>query len=277
MQKYACLSIDVEVDPGRKNLVPLLFSDSTKLTYLKEVLQRNSVPLTAFVVMRDVNLFKGGLDDLCENIEIELGTHSYSHIQKVSASKEEVDRSFEAFSKTWGYPPLGYRAPNTLINHFGLKNLIKKGYYYDGSIVPSMRFDEFHYNNWSYPRTPFKFIHDGNELIELPVATMAGIRIPLIFSYVKLFGLNAYKAISHVFPFPEQVVLYFHPYDLYPSECKDGFVKPWKRFAHLRNSGKEFKILDELIKYLLKSGYKFITMGELAKSVKNEPISEVFI
>ena len=277
MQKYACLSIDVEVDPGRENMIPLLFSDREKLSCLKEILQKNLVPLTAFIVMRDVNLFKCGLDDLCKNIDVELGTHSYSHIQKISASKEEVDKSFEDFFNIWGYPPLGYRAPNTLINHLGIKNLIKKGYSYDGSIVPSIRFDEFHYNNLGYSRNPFKFVYNGSELIELPVATMARIRIPLIFSYVKLFGLSTYRVMSYAFPFPNQLVLYLHPYDLYPAECKDGFSKPWKKLAHLRNSGREFKILDKLIKLLLKRGYKFITMGKLAKTLENEEIAKVFI
>ncbi|MHB8370650.1 MAG: DUF3473 domain-containing protein [Leptospirales bacterium] len=268
--KIACISIDVEKDPGRPGQVPLLFSDNDKLNRLINLFSFNSLPLTAFVVMGEASLFKEGLGIIAESCDVELGVHSYSHDQRHSATNDEIHRSFECFRELWGYPPLGYRAPNTLIDHDGLSNLLECGFYYDSSIVPSIRFDEYGYNNIHYPRTPFIFEKNGKRLVELPVATLAGIRLPLTFSYLKLLGFQTYRALSSLMPLPNQICIYLHPYDLYTHECDWGFQKSWKRLAHLHNSYKAFDILEKLIAMLIEREYQFVTMSTLADLVTKQ-------
>ena len=52
--------------------------------------------------------------------------------------------------------------------------------------------------------------------------------MPVIFSYIKLLGLGAYRTAMEVFPLPDVVVTNFHPYDLYVDEIAH-YTSGWKQ------------------------------------------------
>ena len=265
MQKIACLSIDMEPDLGCPSQQIRLLNENNKLEALGSLLQREDVPLTIFVVMKHARRYADPLNALAQMCEVEFAVHSYSHNQAEPASANEIDRSWGEFCDVWNYEPRGYRSPNCLIDSRGLQRLAARGFQYDTSITPSIQFDRYGYNNMHLPRTPFIVQGPEHDILELPIACLRGAPVPFILSYVKLFGLGAYRLAVPFAPLPDVVVCYFHPYDLYVAEIADG-IRGWKKYAHMRNSGNSIELLEGMIKMLKKQGYQFALMRDLAQS-----------
>lgn len=262
-QRYACLTIDMEPDLCcAEQRIRLLDTDAYFESFV-HVLQQEQIPLTSFTVMSSAARHIDGLNALAAALKIEFAVHSYSHDTSNPASEYEVRSAREAFGEIWNAQPLGYRAPNCLIDRAGVETLAAEGFRYDSSIVPSLRLDGYAYNNLRFDRTPFEFVAPSGTLLELPVACLAGVRLPFIFSYVKLLGLGGYRAALAACPLPETVVMYLHPYDLYAFELATN-IPGWKRYAHLRNSRRAFSILQDIITLLKSRGYKFVLMQDLA-------------
>lgn len=270
-QKLACLTIDMEPDLRCPERRIRLLEDDARLERFAGFLSREAVPLTSFTVMSDAPRYADHLNALAGRANLEFAVHSYSHDTRNPASDEEVRRSVETFGELWNAQPQGYRAPNCLIDAEGLDVLTKHGFRYDSSIVPSVRPDAYAYNNTRFGRMPFRFAGPSGELLELPVACLSGMRLPLVFSYVKLLGLAAYRAAMAAFPLPDVVVTYLHPYDLYAGELLQ-YVPGWKRYAHARNAGRAFTILERLVRLLKAKGYTFVLMRDLAERYARESV-----
>jgi hypothetical protein len=230
------------------------------------VLQGETVPLTCFTQMSQAARYFDQLNALAALAEVEFAVHSYSHDTHNPASPDEVRRGWETFADLWNAAPLGYRAPNCLIDERGIDTLTRQGFAYDSSIVPALRVDRYAYNNLQYGRDPFRFDGPSGTIIEYPVACLRGVRLPFIFSYIKLFGLAMYEAAMRACPLPETVVLYLHPYDLY-IDAVSPHLTGWKRQAHLRNARRAPQLLLDVIALLKRLDYTFVRMGELAANV----------
>lgn len=262
-RRFACLTVDMEPDLRCPDRRIRLLDEDRRLEALTSLLTRENVPLTSFTLMMDAKRHFERLQTMAANATVEFAVHSYSHDVSNPASEDEVRRSAEAFEDLWNAKPLGYRTPNCLINDRGIDTLARHGFLYDSSIVPSIRSDKYAYNNLRFGRMPFRCTGPGGTILELPVACLGGVRVPFIFSYVKLLGLSAYRAALEVFPLPDVVVTYFHPYDLYAGEIAHN-VAGWKRYAHQRNGSRGMELLAEVIALLKERGYEFILMRDLA-------------
>jgi peptidoglycan/xylan/chitin deacetylase (PgdA/CDA1 family) len=267
--KVACLTLDLEPDLRAPDKRVRLLEDDAKLDWLLTLLKREGVPLTSFTVMSMTERYGDRLQALARAADIEFAVHSYSHDRAQPASDYEVERSWDAFGNLFNAPPRGYRAPNCLIDHAGIARLARRGFQYDSSIVPSVRFDEYGYNNLSYGRTPFRFEVDGRDIIEFPVACLAGVRVPLIFSYAKVFGVASYRLATAVLPLPDVAVTFFHPYDLYAGEIA-GNIPGWKRYAHLRNADRAPLLLERLIAMFKWQGYRFTKIADLVPELQGD-------
>lgn len=265
MQKIACLSLDMEPDLRCPDQRIRLLEEDHKLDTLTSLLRREDVPLTAFVVMKHARPYADRLNALARKVKVEFAVHSYSHNQVEPASADEIERSWDEYCDVWNSEPRGYRSPNCLIDSGGLQRLAARGYQYDSSVTPSIRFDRYGYNNMHLPRTPFMVEGSEHDILELPVACLRGVPIPFALSYVKLLGLRAYQLAVPLLPLPDIVTCYFHPYDLYASEIAHG-IKGWKRYAHLRNSGNAVTLLEGMIRMLKNQCYQFTLMRDLAQS-----------
>jgi peptidoglycan/xylan/chitin deacetylase (PgdA/CDA1 family) len=270
-QKIACLSIDVEPDLWCPKERLRLFESASRLDALCSLFRRNGVPLTCFVVMKHATRYKEALASVADAVEIELAVHSFSHDQRSPATADEVRRAWDTYCDIWNREPRGYRAPNCLIDAQGLRNLSDQGFLYDSSVTPSIRLDRFGYNNWHLPTKPFLFESAPRNILELPIACFSGIRVPLVLSYVKLFGLRAYEVASRFLSLPNIAVVYFHAYDLYITEIADN-CPGWKKYAHLRNGGRGLQILDDMIGMMKQQGYQFMLMECVARNLMQDDL-----
>jgi peptidoglycan/xylan/chitin deacetylase (PgdA/CDA1 family) len=267
LPKIACLSIDVEPDLRCPDQRIRLLEDDTRLDALCSLLRRNNVPLTCFVVMKHAARHARVFTSLANKVEAEFAVHSFSHDQRSPATAEEVGRSWDTYCDLWNRPPRGYRSPNCVIDTQGLRNIVDRGFVYDSSIVPSIRFDQYSYNNLYLPTEPYVFSSAEKHILEFPIACFGGIRLPLVLSYVKLFGLRAVQAANSVLTLPQVAAVYFHPYDLYVGEIADN-IPGWKKYAHLRNAGNGLRILEGLIEMLKENGYQFMLMESAAEKLR---------
>ena len=272
--RFACLTIDMEPDLHDPDGRIRLLDDDVRLEAFAAFLTAEKLPLTCFIQLSQAARYLDRLNELAARADVEFAAHSYSHDTTNPASPDEVRRSWETFGELWNTKPLGYRAPNCLIDERGLDTLAAQGFAYDTSIVPALRPDKFGYNNLGYGRDPFFCVGPSGRILEIPVAVLGGIRLPFVFSYVKLFGLPAYQFAMNLFPLPDTVVTYIHPYDLYISEVA-GNLQGWKRQAHLRNAEHAPELLVEIVHLLKRRGYTFISMRDLAARIANEPATPV--
>lgn len=266
-KKVACISVDMEPDlrcsAGRIRLL----EDDKKLNAFCDVMREERVPLTCFTVMKSAPNYLSELNALAQRIRIEFAVHSFSHDQKNPASASEVRLSWEMYCELWNKEPMGYRSPNCLIDSSGLKNLCQQGFKYDSSVVPTVRFDRYGYNNLHLPQQPFSIESSERALVELPVACVRPMRVPVVLSYIKLVGLSAFELAIKAFGLPQIVVVYFHPYDLYAAEIAHN-IPGWKRYAHLRNGRNGLALLLRVIRLLKAQGYQFRLMGDLAAELR---------
>jgi peptidoglycan/xylan/chitin deacetylase (PgdA/CDA1 family) len=263
LRKIACLSVDVEPDLWCPQERIRLLDDDARLDALCSLLRQANVPLTCFIVMKYAARYAQALASLAKEIKAEFAVHSFSHDRQFPASADEARRSWETYCELWNRAPRGYRSPNCLIDTQGLRNLVGQGFLYDSSVTPSVRFDQFGYNNWHLPTKPFFFRSNDRRILEFPIACFGALRIPLVLSYVKLFGLRTVQAASKFLSLPSVAVVYFHPYDLYVGElANEG--RGWKKYAHLRNARNGLRILDGMIAMLKERGYEFMLMEDAA-------------
>ena len=271
-EKIACLSLDLEPDLWCPQRRTRLFESDERLLAFSSLLKKHDVPLTIFTVMKYARSYADRLRALSETLSTELAVHSYSHDTSNPATADEIARAVDEFGSLWNRRPQGYRAPNCLIDSDGLDRLAQAGFQYDSSLVPSLRLDGYGYNHLGVSTEPFNLRVPSGSIVELPIACVGSLRLPIIFSYVKLLGFNLYRAAANLFRLPNVLVTYLHPYDLYADEIV-GNIPGWKRYAHARNGTRGFELLGNFIELLKARGYRFALMGDVAEAISlQDPI-----
>ena len=236
------ISVDVEGVPLRNggvdystivNGVPLLL----------DLFKESNVKATFYVTS---DAAETTTDILREVIECghEIGCHGYEH--------ENLREATLKISDNLDVMPIGFRAHHNQINERILESLIKVGYKYDSSVVPSSRVLNRNY----FPSAPQKPYHPslydiskygGSPMIEVPISTLPILRLPLGLSYIMHFGLSLYKLFL-LNTNSEIMNVYLHPYDLFisPDKRKAPF---YFRFMY-KERGRGFQVLRNLLLYL---------------------------
>jgi hypothetical protein len=194
-----------------------------------EVLDRHGLRITFFVVGQDAVLAEN--HDALASLAAaghEIGNHSFRHepwLHRYSESEldEELARAEEAIAAVTGVHPTGFRGPGYSLSATTLEVLVRRGYRYDASTLPTVigpiarayyfrtarlsaeaRQEREHlYGTWSdglRPVGPYRFVVGDRTLLELPVTTLPGLRVPIHVSY--LLMLSAYS--------PAAARAYFH-------------------------------------------------------------------
>lgn len=147
--------------------------------------------------------------------------------------------------------PEGFRAPFNRINEETLEALIKLGYKYDSSVMPSFRLLSKNYSPKA-PKDPYNpsltdvFKKGSSAIMEIPIYTLPVTKIPFGLSYMRLLGLSVYKFLfSHVKQ--DIVTFYLHTYDLF--SLPKNMDLPL-RFRLVSKSQPGFKMLREFLTYV---------------------------
>jgi hypothetical protein len=186
-----------------------------------QFLEDLDLTVTFFVVGQDAALPQNA--DLLRAISEaghEVGNHSFSHepwmhrFDDATVLREVVDAE-DAIEAATGQHPTGFRGPGYSLSPATLRVLLDRGYRYDASTLPTFigplaRAWYFRTSGMSReqrrerealfgsfrdgfrPITPYRWaVGEGEGLLELPVTTMPGLRIPIHLSYVlHLHGIS---------------------------------------------------------------------------------------
>lgn len=185
-----------------------------------DLLARHGLRITFFVVGQDAALPENreSLGSLAAAGH-EIGNHSFRHepwLHRYSDAEleEELARAEEAIESATGEHPVGFRGPGYSLSATTLRVLVRRGYAYDAStlptyigplarayyfrtaeLTPEQRTErELLYGTWSDGRRavrPYRWLVDDRTLIELPVTTLPALKVPIHVSY--LLMLSAYS------------------------------------------------------------------------------------
>lgn len=179
-----------------------------------EFLKRNELKITYFVVGQDAVLPKNR--DVISEISSaghEIGNHSFNHEPWLHLySKQEliddIEKAEEAIYFATGQKPIGFRAPGFSLSPTVVQVLVDRGYEYDCSVFPTYLgpVARAYFSLKSGPMDPaekkkrkrlFGKFSDGfqtlhpyrwkigtKHIVELPVTTLPGIKIPVHASYL---------------------------------------------------------------------------------------------
>jgi peptidoglycan/xylan/chitin deacetylase (PgdA/CDA1 family) len=155
----------------------------------------------------------------------EIGSHNYLHkdYTKNNASEffENLKRSKYVLEKLSGQKILGYRAPNSTVSNYMIKDLIRLGFTYDSSITPTRPFMGKFGNYVSAPINPYQvsnedFSKPGDSgLWEFPWPVFPILNLPAGSGSMSRIAGYRYTVISldHALKTGDSVY-YFHPYEI---------------------------------------------------------------
>lgn len=181
--------------------------------HVLDLLDEVKLELTFFVVGQDAALDKNrrALQAIGES-DHEVGSHSFSHEPWLHLySPERIDSELagaeEHILAATGRRPEGFRGPGFSLSEDTLRTLVRRGYRYDGSTLPtfigplarayyfmSSRLDPEERRKRAQlfgsirdgmrPLRPYHWCVDEALLLEIPVTTFPGLRVPIHASYV---------------------------------------------------------------------------------------------
>lgn len=186
---------------------------STVVPRILHVLARRKLLITVFVVGQDAAL-EYNHEALAQIASAghEIGNHSLRHDPWLHLFSEhdleqelaEAERHIQAAT---GQKPIGFRGPGYSQSSTMLRVLARRGYAYDASSLPSFigpiarayyfatgqfnaeqreRLNRL-FGSWKdglRPLKPYRWRFDGTSLLEMPVTTFPGFRVPIHLSYV---------------------------------------------------------------------------------------------
>jgi hypothetical protein len=180
------------------------------MTYLRQ----KRLTITVFVVGKDATIpeHREALRSIAAAGH-EIANHSFIHEPwlgrySVDELRAELASAEEWLERTTGQVPVGFRAPGFSISDHVARELARRGYLYDASTLPTfvgplarryylsrieaMPADELRkrqqlfgsFRDGLKPLGCYRWRLDGKDLIEVPVTTVPGMRLPFHVSYI---------------------------------------------------------------------------------------------
>jgi len=250
------VSVDVEEIPLKGHVID--YSTVVNgVPLLLDLFHDLAIPATFFVTR---NAAKNATDTITEiakhNHEIACHGEHLDPMCFQSAENEHacIKSATETIIEYVSVVPVGFRAPFNRINEETLRALIKLGYKYDSSVMPSSKLLSKYYYPKA-PKAPYKpslddlCKSDSFPLVEIPICTLPVTKVPLGLSYMKLLGLNFFRLfLSNLRQ--EIVMFYLHTYDLFslPSHMD---LPLHFRLMYKKANG--FEVLKHFLAYVSKT------------------------
>jgi hypothetical protein len=269
--KLIALTVDCE-QFGKENTE---FSKEGNIALLK-VLQEANAKATFFVT----GYFAEKEPEQVKEIHAlghEIASHGYCHSYRNNQEldlKQDILLSKKILNKTIGGKIAGFRSPQMQYSDLLLKTIGEAGFKYDSSLHPAIV--PGFYWNFNKPLKPFYPLKDkkvcrrpfsqgfcnSKRLLEVPVAAMPLLRLPVNWYWMRNFGAwwpgLACRALllRKINP-----VIYFHSWECTAVQCKG------KMPGYTRNTGKKFcNVLRKFLRNFKEQ--EFVTVSELLRSAK---------
>ena len=275
-RRIACLTLDVEADFDDPKGRIRLFEDEALLSHYVKLIERTGAKVTAFLVTSLLDKYGDRYERLRELIPMEFAIHSHGHDLRDPCSRADIEAAVSAFRGFTGNDPIGYRAPVGKLTREGLETLLDLGFRYDSSIYPSVRPGKWGHNNLHLSVAPFRITRGAKSIIEVPFATLSGVRLDFSLSYVKLLGWRAYELLMTAFPLPDHIAVLTHPYDHYVHRLPYDIGGYEGRLLR-RNGSAAFELLETMLRFLRKKGYELALLSELCDYLAPTPLRELSI
>lgn len=201
------------------------------------------------------------LIDILEESQHELACHGFYH-NKVYSEDEEFCKDVQKFKNEVKSDVHGFRFSNFAYTDEKLQILVKEGFSYDSSVVPSLKIPRW----YGEPDVPLKAyekqLGDDMAILEFPLSVMPYLRFPgsggwffrnIGYFWTKLIITSAMKNSGYG-------MLYIHPWEISDNNPKFKEIP----FHVFRNTGRHtLKNLEKIITNL--SGNNFSTLLEYLK------------
>jgi peptidoglycan/xylan/chitin deacetylase (PgdA/CDA1 family) len=314
MKPLASLSLDLDNewsylkthgDPAWESLPSYL---DVAVPRALDLLGSLDLTITFFVVGQDADLDRN--HDAIASLSRaghEIGNHSFHHEPwlhrySIEQVREELSRTEDALAALTGSVPVGFRGPGYSLSPTVLEVLVERGYLYDASTLPTVigpLARAFYFRSAKLdarqreeraglfgsatealrPLTPYRWDVGADGLVEIPVTTLPGLRIPFHVSYLLyLAGRSPVLARSyfrtalltchstHVAP-----SILLHPLDILGADD----VGSLSFFPGMAMSGKQKRALVAGFLALLAERFEVCTVGEHAAAVAGSPLPMV--
>jgi peptidoglycan/xylan/chitin deacetylase (PgdA/CDA1 family) len=304
MNPYASLSLDLDNqwsymkthgDAGWQSHPSYL---DAVVPRILEFLAARRLTITFFIVGQDAALDKN-LEALRSIAAAghEIGNHSYRHepwlhLYSRDELEQELIRAEDAIEAATGVRPRGFRGPGFSLSEGTLETLARRGYDYDATVFPNLlnplaRAYMFStskltdaekeqrsalFGTWKdalRPVRPFRWGLQGGNLLEIPVTTLPGVKVPMHLSYLIYLAKFSRTAAKAYFRFALRVCratgtqpsILLHPLDFMGREdCASLAFFPGMDLAR----DHKLAILSEIFD-LLMAKHELISMGEHAR------------
>ena len=273
MTSRAVLSIDFELfrhTPAYRSAPGELSDDTVGIEawpFLRDVLADHNATATFFVVGEVAEQHPELIAEIAEEGH-EIASHTHTHRLLSSLNQkaqiEELERSKAAIKTATGQNEVaGFRAPAFDVSTGLFEKLDKVGYRYDSSVIPARQIPGWYGGEYNIttPCSATKFNSGVQNLLELPVSVMPGLRLPLSGAWTRLLGQKytqtGIKAIARQKKTP---ILYYHPWELVDLPRIEGIPKrvTWRTGKWLRQS----------IRQILDMNYSFVNASSVIEGEK---------
>lgn len=271
MKRLFCLTMDLEATvSGILETDYSILKNPAPIEAFLDVLEKKGVPLTVFVVGEILERFPL-IIDCFRRRKCEFHCHSHTHNPKAPDSADEIASCRDAFERTFGISPLGYRAPQGRISREGIHNLEKQGFLFDSSVFPSYYPNPFRYLLRN--RSPHRI--KGSRLLEIPFTAVSPFRITLSISWIKLLGWPVYHNLLRISRLPRELVFGTHLHDFFLTHQQLRRLPLFWRFIYSRNHGKGITLLHRALDFFNRQDVEFATMSAVYQryGVGNNPSS----
>ena len=226
----------------------------------------------------------------------EIGNHSFRHepwlhLYTEAELDQELRQAEDAIESATGVRPRGFRGPGFSLSQGTLETLLRRGYQYDATVFPNLlnplaRAYLFStskltaeekeqrsalFGTWKdafRPVRPFQWNLKGGRLLEIPVTTLPGLKVPMHVSYLIYLAKFSRAAARAYFRFAlgacrmtgTHPSILLHPLDFMGHEdCPALAFFPGMGLARDR----KLEIMGELFDILV-ARHEIVTMGEHA-------------
>jgi len=208
----------------------------------------------------------------------ELASHGYDH-QRVfrmdpAGFRADLARSRDLLEQAGGVKVTGYRAPSFSIDHrtpWAHEALAEAGYAYSSSVAP------IRHDHYGWPEAPrFAFLPvAGSDLVELPVTTARlGSRIVPAggggFFRLLPYGISRWALRQVTQRDARPAILYFHPWEIDPSQPRVAGAPLRSRVRHYTNLGAMAGKLRRLLSDFQWTRVDQLVAAERARAVRFE-------